>query len=577
MAVHGCNRSGIRQVLLHIFMLLIPLTAAHGHSSLASARRQNHHFNQSSVAVAREGRGDRTVLSDDSAERDLLIGAGIGLGAGLPLSTVNRHPSHKHAHLDFPEEETITEELTAGGGSPDQPAHFSSDDIITVEFHSPAPDTSMASDLYPDWMKPPKPLQQKSGDPTAWTLSDFYEYLSPDDDLSALDTTPNPEPSPSPPPDMEDENPLLVGSPVVPDNTEPNSNAQPTQPPPVVLVGQGSGMEEREGPDGCSLGFVRSEMGTCLSQCDSQPNFCNNGGVCTAVAGIGAFCRCNVQDYIWNKGLRCDWVITEFQVLCVVVGVASLMLLLLLMIIVFFAKRLHLLKKENKRLRKRSKYRPHSEPQTDGFSVSTVTDGSHPNDDPQKLEDPVKSPPPVEEENLNIRNSHSPKHENNRPTSVVDHGHGPTPNNTEEAPEDGVTIGLQLLLPKDAKLRPEASPPLQYNVFLYKLPGNGDSTQNGNSASTRPSPPTPLPHAPPPPTPPPHAPPPPPTTPHAPTTSPTTTLAHIHTTPLPNPIVAIPPPTTTLPPAALLHVVITAPFIAMIPSPPHPPPLHCGS
>lgn len=63
--------------------------------------------------------------------------------------------------------------------------------------------------------------------------------------------------------------------------------------------------------------------------------------------------RCNVQDYIWNKGTRCDWAVTEFQVLCVVVGVSSFVLLLLFMIIVFFAKRLHRLKNENKRLRKR--------------------------------------------------------------------------------------------------------------------------------------------------------------------------------------------------------------------------------
>lgn len=74
-------------------------------------------------------------------------------------------------------------------------------------------------------------------------------------------------------------------------------------------------------------------------------------------ANIAALCRsasrCNVQDYIWNKGTRCDWAVTEFQVLCVVVGVSSVVLILLFMIIVFFAKRLHRLKNENKRLRKR--------------------------------------------------------------------------------------------------------------------------------------------------------------------------------------------------------------------------------
>lgn len=57
-----------------------------------------------------------------------------------------------------------------------------------------------------------------------------------------------------------------------------------------------------------------------------------------------------------------------------------------------------------------------------------------PQDEPQKQEDPAKSPQPKEEGSMNILNSHSPKHENNRPTSVV-HDHGHTPNNTEENAE----------------------------------------------------------------------------------------------------------------------------------------------
>lgn len=56
-----------------------------------------------------------------------------------------------------------------------------------------------------------------------------------------------------------------------------------------------------------------------------------------------------------------------------------------------------------------------------------------PQDDPQKQEDPAKSPQGSKEEgSMNILNSHSPKHENNRPTSVA---HDHTPNNTEENAE----------------------------------------------------------------------------------------------------------------------------------------------
>lgn len=42
--------------------------------------------------------------------------------------------------------------------------------------------------------------------------------------------------------------------------------------------------------------------------------------------------------------------------------------------------------------------------------------------------------------------------------------------------QDGVTIGLEVLLPKEAKRHPETSQPLQYDVFLYKYTNNGDST-----------------------------------------------------------------------------------------------------
>lgn len=63
--------------------------------------------------------------------------------------------------------------------------------------------------------------------------------------------------------------------------------------------------------------------------------------------------RCNVQDYIWHKGSRCESVVTEFQVMCLAVGASALVVLLLFMIIVCFAKKLHVLKTENKKLRKR--------------------------------------------------------------------------------------------------------------------------------------------------------------------------------------------------------------------------------
>ncbi|XP_043994318.1 chondroitin sulfate proteoglycan 5-like isoform X3 [Gambusia affinis] len=511
------SRLGTWQVLLTISMFIIPLCAHNGHHSLA--RRHPHHNHSS---VHKEALDTRMVLSDDSAEREHLIGAGIG--ARLPLGSTRHHHSHKRHYLDFVEEDQHGEELTAGGAGPDHPGNPLSDDVITVAFHSPAPDV-VPADVTLDWAKTPKAQKQRGGEPNKYSLTEYYDYLSSDNDVSAVDTTPEPEPTPSPPPDMEDENPLLAGSPVIRKNSRPNTSGGSSLPAPPMQGpdnNNGMGVGGAVGADGCRLGFVLSGPGVCVSQCDIEPNFCFNGGLCTVVAGMGAFCRCNIQDYIWNKGLRCEWAVTEFQVLCVVVAVACFVFLLLFMIIVFFAKSLYRLKNENMRLRKRSKYRPQSsEPQTDGLSVSTTADGSQPNvrklcdtpppapqahthnlayydniicqDEPQKKENQAKSPQPKEEGSMNILNSHSPKHENNRPASVV---HGHTPNNTEENTEDGVTIGLEVLLPKEAKLHQEVSPPLQYDVFLYKVANNGDSTSHGQGAPSNSSVSQPVPKSP---------------------------------------------------------------------------------
>ncbi len=56
---------------------------------------------------------------------------------------------------------------------------------------------------------------------------------------------------------------------------------------------------------------------------------------------------------MWHKGARCESVITEFQVMCIAIGASAFMVLLLFMIVVCFAKKLHVLKTENNKLRKR--------------------------------------------------------------------------------------------------------------------------------------------------------------------------------------------------------------------------------
>ncbi|XP_077349721.1 chondroitin sulfate proteoglycan 5 isoform X6 [Lithobates pipiens] len=189
----------------------------------------------------------------------------------------------------------------------------------------------------------------------------------------------------------------------------------------------------------CRNGYLRRNN-SCKSLCEIYPTYCYNGGQCYIVENIGAFCRCNTQDYIWHKGLRCESIITDFQVMCVAVGTAALVVLLLFMMTVFFAKKLYLLKTENYKLRKRNRYRTPSELHNDNFSLSTIAEGSHPNvrklcDTPSNLspharalayydnvicqEDPnapqkVQDLPKAclkDEEPFNIQNSLSPKHE----------------------------------------------------------------------------------------------------------------------------------------------------------------------
>ncbi|XP_043921957.1 chondroitin sulfate proteoglycan 5 isoform X2 [Protopterus annectens] len=193
----------------------------------------------------------------------------------------------------------------------------------------------------------------------------------------------------------------------------------------------------------CKHGYIRRNN-TCRSVCDAFPLYCYNGGQCYLVEDVGVFCRCNTQDYIWHKGVRCESIVTDFQVMCIAIGSAALVLLLLFMMTVFFAKKLYLLKTENTKLRKR-RYRTPSEQHNDNFSLSTIAEGSHPNvrklcdtpsnlfphvpamayydnlmcqDDPNapsKIQEPAKSPQKEEDEDsFNIQNSLTPKLENNK-------------------------------------------------------------------------------------------------------------------------------------------------------------------
>ncbi|XP_077070981.1 uncharacterized protein cspg5a isoform X2 [Siphateles boraxobius] len=341
------------------------------------------------------------------------------------------------------------------------PTHPPSPSDVTVDFFD---SSSHRKNLDPSSLSPHE-LQGR--DPTSWAMPDNYDYMTPYDDSvtpSIDDVTPTIDDYPNSSTSESYDDDVFT--------TPPSKRFPPRLPPnPGFSFPKGATVEEEpRAPPGvidsvngsdCRQGFVRTN-GTCKSPCDLQPNYCFNGGQCYVLEGTQMLCRCNIQDYMWHKGARCESVITEFQVMCIAIGASAFMVILLFMIVVCFAKKLHVLKTENNKLRKRSKYRPSSEHHNDNFSLSTIAEGSHPNvrklcdtppnlpharalayydniicqktmsrytwecktkeepgceDDPNaqnKLEDPVKAPPPKEDESLNIQNSLTPKHENNK-------------------------------------------------------------------------------------------------------------------------------------------------------------------
>ncbi|XP_027142707.1 chondroitin sulfate proteoglycan 5 isoform X2 [Larimichthys crocea] len=326
----------------------------------------------------------------------------------------------------------------------------SNPDVLHVDFFDPS-SRGRSLDL-----APPSPSslahELQGGDPTSWAMPDNYDYLTPYEDGVSPTTDEYTYSTTTGAYESDEDLRLSAGSPARPKPRVPVSGSfvpgaalpgagAPVPNVPVAAPPAASPVDGSDGMGGCRVGY-QMVNGSCRSPCDMLPNYCFNGGQCYLLEGMGVFCRCNVQDYIWHKGARCESVVTEFQVMCLAVGASALVVLLLFMIIVCFAKKLHVLKTENKKLRKRSKYRPTSEQHNDNFSLSTIAEGSHPNvrklcdtppnvpharalayydniicqDDPNsqnKLEDPVKASP-KEDDSLNIHNSLTPKHENHK-------------------------------------------------------------------------------------------------------------------------------------------------------------------
>ncbi|NXH12026.1 CSPG5 protein, partial [Bucco capensis] len=334
----------------------------------------------------------------------------------------------------------LEEPITVTPGPAEPPADQTASDIIDVDYYDlfeggeglggfPGGDRAAAGSARrrePEEAATPWALHELYDDFTPFDEADFYpttSFYADGDEDEELDEDEEEEEDEEDG-GLEDENSYRPPASAVPDaqpaprDPRPTGRREMAPLQPSDMAGGSPTARPRPGDRGqlengteCRSGYVRHNS-SCRSICDLVPSYCHNGGQCYLVESHGAFCRCNTQDYTWHKGTRCEAIVTDFQVMCVAVGSAALVVLLLFMLTVFFAKKLYLLKTENSKLRK-TKYRTPSELHNDNFSLSTIAEGSHPNDDPSaphKLQDSLKSCL-KDEEPFNIHNSTSPKHD----------------------------------------------------------------------------------------------------------------------------------------------------------------------
>ncbi|XP_004676280.1 PREDICTED: chondroitin sulfate proteoglycan 5 isoform X2 [Condylura cristata] len=407
--------------------------------------------------TAEAGSGDTQTLPSTLPALEEVLGQSL-MTPTAPEATEARGPlsptpgDKLSPGSEIPKESPLEVWLNLGASTPDphgpeptypfqgtlepQPAS----DIIDIDYFEGLDSEGRGADLgsFPGSPETSEHHPDTEGETPSWSLldlyddftpfdeSDFYPTTSFYDDLEEEEEEEEDDKDAVGGGDLEDDNDLLVPTErpgLGPGVGQPTSRWHAVPPQHTLGMGPGSSiaLRPRPGEPGrdlvagensteCRSGFVRHN-GSCRSVCDLFPSYCHNGGQCYLVENIGAFCRCNTQDYIWHKGMRCESIITDFQVMCVAVGSAALVLLLLFMMTVFFAKKLYLLKTENTKLRRTNKFRTPSELHNDNFSLSTIAEGSHPNDDPSaphKIQEVLKSCL-KEEESFNIQNSMSPK------------------------------------------------------------------------------------------------------------------------------------------------------------------------
>ncbi|XP_055513043.1 uncharacterized protein LOC129710225 [Leucoraja erinacea] len=127
----------------------------------------------------------------------------------------------------------------------------------------------------------------------------------------------------------------------------------------------------------CNPGYIH-ENDSCWSVCEVNPNYCYNGGECGVIENVGAICRCSAKEHTWYRGPRCQTVVTEVQLTCILIGATLLISLIFLALIVVFALKLRSLKDAQQRFDSRSKLWISSGPQgNSSFSSEISQQGNH--------------------------------------------------------------------------------------------------------------------------------------------------------------------------------------------------------
>ncbi|XP_051894746.1 uncharacterized protein LOC127583061 isoform X2 [Pristis pectinata] len=117
---------------------------------------------------------------------------------------------------------------------------------------------------------------------------------------------------------------------------------------PIQLTEPNTNQSSNDSWGVCKPGYIH-ENESCWSVCEVIPDYCYNGGECGVIENVGAICRCSAKDHTWYRGQRCQTVITEVQLTCILIGASLLVALLFFALIVTFALKLRSLKKAQQR------------------------------------------------------------------------------------------------------------------------------------------------------------------------------------------------------------------------------------